>query len=705
MSISTILNTATSGMTTAQAQLRVTSDNIANINTPGYVRKIADQVSRVTDGIGSGVEIARVRLATDRFLQAASLTAKADAERAGVRSDLYDRLQSLFGDPGEKTGFFSQIDQVFGAFSALAEDPTSSPRRQEAVFLAETIFTESARISKSLQDIRSDADGRIVSAVDRVNGLLKDIEALNVDITRAVVAGREASGAEAAQSKLLSELSGIMDIRITGRQPAGVTVRTGDGMLLAGEGHATLSYQRAGDINAESAFDEIWLTQPRGEKRSLEDHLDSGELRGLLDLRDTEAVQAAERLAELTAHVADELNRAHNASSAAPPPNSLTGRKIGIDVGPAAAGFTGVATVNVVDNAGVVQRNLRIDFDANQIIVDGGPPAAFADAGFATALNAALGGFGTANFAGGALNITAANPAHGVAVAGGPGTEATNNGRGFSHYFGLNDLVRSNRMTTYDTGLTGGTTHQFTAGQTISFRFSDPNGARIRDVTATIAAGDMNSLVTSLNSQLAGYGAFTLDGQGRMTFSPSGSPPMSMEIKQDTTGWGGVGGVRMSELFGIGSGVRASRADGFTIRPDVLASPMKLSLAWLDVNATVGQSALTKGDGRGALALADAGERATSFDAAGGTGAVSTSVSRYAADLSGDIGQKAAAHEARKESAEAIAAEAENRRSSVEGVNLDEELVKLTTFQQSFNASARMIQAAKELYDVLLSIL
>jgi flagellar hook-associated protein 1 FlgK len=40
----------------------------------------------------------------------------------------------------------------------------------------------------------------------------------------------------------------------------------------------------------------------------------------------------------------------------------------------------------------------------------------------------------------------------------------------------------------------------------------------------------------------------------------------------------------------------------------------------------------------------------------------------------------------------------------VEGVNIDEELVRLTTYQQAFNASARMIQASKDLFDILSNI-
>ena len=82
MSLNSIMNIATSGLQTAQAQLRVTSDNIANVNTAGYVRKITDQTAAVTTGFGAGVEVSRVRLATDRFLQAASLSAGADLHMA-----------------------------------------------------------------------------------------------------------------------------------------------------------------------------------------------------------------------------------------------------------------------------------------------------------------------------------------------------------------------------------------------------------------------------------------------------------------------------------------------------------------------------------------------------------------------------------------------------------------------------------------------
>ena len=54
--------------------------------------------------------------------------------------------------------------------------------------------------------------------------------------------------------------------------------------------------------------------------------------------------------------------------------------------------------------------------------------------------------------------------------------------------------------------------------------------------------------------------------------------------------------------------------------------------------------------------------------------------------------------------ATAAATEAQSRRSGVEGVNLDQELISLTTYQQAYNASARLLTAAKDMYDTLLAI-
>lgn len=704
MSLNAIMNTATSGLATAQTQLRVVSDNVSNVNTPGYVRKIADQVTLTSQGMGAGVEVARIRLATDRFLQAASLNAGAEAARQGVRYELYDRIQSLFGDPGGTSGFFSQVDGVFAAFSASAEDPTSSPRRQDALFRTQALFDEAGRIGEQIQAVREDADGRIQSAVEKANNLLQQIEGLNLEIARATVVNGDASGAETAQSALIGQLAELMDIRVTTRPVGGVSIRTGAGTLLAGEGAATLSYTRAGTVTSETAFNEIWVTEPGGQKRSLLDNVVSGEIKGLVELRDVEAPATAERLAELVAHVADELNRAHNANSAVPAPNSLTGRNVGQTFESAIAGFSGQTSVAITNAAGVVQSRADIVFSGATMTVNG---VAATPATFLTVLNAQLGGAATASFADGKLSLTASS-GNGVAIADDPTTPSAKAGRAFSHYFGLNDLISTDRPAFYETGMTVASPHGFTAGEALSFRFTGESGSKLRDIQVAVpAGGTVGDLITALNDPATGvgrFGSFALGADGSLSFTGYGNPPPTMSVLEDTT-IQVPSGVSVTELFGIGGGVRASRADGFSLRTDIRQSPARLALAQLNLSAAVGASALSPGDGRGALLLADAGERAATFAAAGGSSGGSISVSRYASELSGEIGGKAAAAKNRNDTATALATEASARQTAYEGVNLDEELVLMTTYQQAFNASARLIQAAKDMYDTLLGMI
>jgi flagellar hook-associated protein 1 FlgK len=104
------------------------------------------------------------------------------------------------------------------------------------------------------------------------------------------------------------------------------------------------------------------------------------------------------------------------------------------------------------------------------------------------------------------------------------------------------------------------------------------------------------------------------------------------------------------------------------------------------------------------LAIAQSGSQLNAFSAAGDMAATRVSVSDYAAELSGMIGTKAGNADNAQKSAAAMSTQADTQRSSVEGVNLDEELVNLTTYQQSYNACSRLVQASSDMFKVLLQM-
>jgi flagellar hook-associated protein 1 FlgK len=702
MSLNSIMSTASSGMMAAQTGLRVVSDNIANVNTKGYVRKTISQSNLISNGMGVGVNIDAIKRATDRFLQSASLNAVSDSGRASALASAMGTAQELFGDPSGENSFFGRLDDVFSAFSAASDDPSSSLLRTQALTRVEDFLGESSRITSSLSNMGKDADDRIASSVDRVNELLKQINTLNTDITRANVTGTDATGSENVQSGLIDELSTLMNIQISQRTNGGVIVRSTEGLSLAGDGAAVVSYQKS-----STATGFLQVIQANGTDTPVSLNISSGEIKGLLDLRNNELPALSDQLGEFVSRATEELNRASNASSSVPAPAALTGRNTGLDEATALSGFTGKTTIAITDSSGVIQRRVEIDFDAGSMTVDGTAGPSFTNTDFITQLNSALGGQGTASFGSGALSLSA-TAGRGVVVADDATTPSSKVGKGFSHFFGLNDIVQTKGYSPYETGLTASDPHGFTTGDVITLRLTDVEGGRIRDVNVSVPAGStMQDLMDSLNARNGGvglYGNFSLDTKGQMTFGSYPGSTVSLSVASDNTSRG-MGGPSITQLFGVGPTERSTRGERFVVNPTMEQDPARLPFAKLNLAALAGTTALAIGDGRGALALAKAGDVAADFSAVGGASATKTSVLRYGADFGGTIARKAAAAESRKDAAEAVAIEVDTQRQSQEGVNLDEELINLTTYQQAFNASARLIQATKDMFDVLTNII
>ena len=699
MSLNVALKTATSGLLAAQIGLRTTSDNIANVNTPGYVRKITDQQQLVAAGLGVGVNVSGIRRVTDQYLAAAANRAGSDTSRWKVVSNTLDTAQSLFGDPSGSGFYFTRLDRIWSAFSASANNPSSSLLRSQAISGVQDFLSETSRINDQVNQLGKTVDSQASAAAARINDLLGQIDRLNSDISRAKLTSGDSSGSENIQSSLIDELSGLMNVQVQAVDHGGVVIRSTEGYQLTGSGAAKLSYNRT---DATPGYIAI---EPEGGLGSPQPiTVAGGQLRGLLDLRDKILPGLSDQLGEFAGQVASQLNAAHNASATVPPPAKLTGRDTGLDLPTAIANFSGASTIAITNASGVVQRTVAIDFTSQTFSVNGGAATSYTPASFLTDLNTALGGAGTASFANRALTLTA-GPPNGLAIDAGTSKKAD---QGFSQFFGLNDLVKSSGFTNYDTGLISTDAHGFTPGDTISLHLAQSDGRPIRDVTVTVpAASTMQDLLNALNSSTSGvglYGAFSLDPRGKLSFAAGGALDVALSVTSDHTARG-VGGPSVSQLFGVGVTERSTRAARLSVDPALVSDPTKLSLNKLDLTVAAGLPAIRPGDGRGALALSTAGEALTHFGAAGALGNVSMSVSRYAAEFGGGIGRQAQDADTRKQSADAVATEATARRQSVEGVNLDEELIRLTTYQQAYNASARMIQATKELFDVLANLI
>src|SRR5450432_4158846 len=86
MSLNGIISSGLTAIQTNSSAIRVASDNIANINTPGYVRRVAQQETLAPGGILSGVQLSQVQRIANAYVDKEVLTASGSSARYDVQS-------------------------------------------------------------------------------------------------------------------------------------------------------------------------------------------------------------------------------------------------------------------------------------------------------------------------------------------------------------------------------------------------------------------------------------------------------------------------------------------------------------------------------------------------------------------------------------------------------------------------------------------
>jgi len=702
MSINAIINNSLTGLFTNQAALGVTSNNIANINTPGYARQVVRQESIVSGSQSGGVRISGIERVVDKFLVTSTYAAEADYSRYKIERSFHDRIQAFLGRPDQNDSLSGKVDDVFNAFSELALNPLSTILKESAVSSIDLFGAEIGNLAENIQKLRLDASNQISDKVDLVNSIVERINNINPLIAKETVTGGNPGSLIEKRSQALTELSSLIDISITDTGNNGVQVSTSSGVALVGTVRSELRYTPPGTVTSSTPFSAITVHQVDPvtgnvlpSNQTLDGDILSGELKGLLVLRDKELPEIALELGNLASGFMDEINRVHNLNSSVPAPNFLGGINSGL-LATDNHNFTGQAEFAVTDGSGLLVQKVNIDFGVigptmNDVI---------------TAVNAGLGGAGTMAMSGGVLTLTAANVADGVSISQVAGNESARAGRGFSHFFGMNNLVEARVPAHYETGIAGTDAHGFTPGGTIQVELNNADGIKVSDYVMTIGGATYNDLLTDLNSSpLSLYATFSFSANGELVVTPNpGIGELTSHVKTDSTSRG-ASALSFSRFFGLSDQYKTDQALDMGVVKPISENAGLFALARFDQTAAVGANSLSVGDQEGALALKSLENSVFNFRQAGGLSATSTSLSQYAAGLLADLGLRGALAENFEGDNKALKDEVVQKSTDISGVNLDEELSNMIIYQNAYSASARILNTAQELFDDILRVI
>jgi flagellar hook-associated protein 1 FlgK len=689
MSLSDILGTAASGLAASEAGLRTVSNNIANVGSPGYARQVVGQSPLVLGGRVAGVAVHEPQRIADRFLEQAVFRQSAGARNAETRASYLDRLQTLLGPPGESGGIAGRMDSIVR--QAITLTAGQGEAASGAVLIASLSDTTAAmaQLSAEMGSLATEADTEIAYGVTRANDLLKRIGTLNDSIAQQSYIGRDTNGLVDQRNIAVEELSGLLRVETRDMPDGRVTIETASGVMLLDRRIRQISAPSSGSgvLLPDHAALQVHLLADDGSigpatGETLDGAAAGGHVGALMGVRDSRIPAAMDRLDGLFRTLAGRVNAAAASGTTLPPPARMEGRVTGL-VGSDRLGFSGSVRIAVAEADGTAIQTLTLDLGTLATVDDA-----------VAAINAGLGGSATASFSGSVLSLQATAAGTGIAI--GPVDSAPDgrSGVGFSHFFGLNDLLRSGAEPLVPNGFAAGDGHGFGAGEGADIVLRDDSGRLLARQTVTGSGGaSFGDLLAEMNGgDLGRYGQFALDPEGSLAFTPNAAFQGSrLAIATDSTDRLGTG-VGLSALLRIPGPALLQTAG---LRPGVTGAGLPLGHLVLQGTG----SRIEAQDGVMATALVDrlTGELPTAGSGALGLNGLTTGFAM-------EISSAATRTLGERDDLAAMLRDATSRRDSVSGVNVDEELAQMVILQNSYAAAARVMTTARDMFDVLIAM-
>jgi flagellar hook-associated protein 1 FlgK len=333
MSLSQALSNAVAGLRVNSLGLGLVSSNVANAQTPGYVRKTLNQVESDSGTGASSVNTTGVNRELDTFLQQQIRTEQSGATYADLQASILQSLQSLYGAPGSDGTLESNFNNLTSAVQALSTTPDSSSSRQGVVSAAQSLAQQLNALSKGVQNLRSQAENGISNSVRAANQSLSQIYNLNQKLQSLSSTDPASAALQDQRDQAIDQLSQLIDIRVVpnGNQ---VQIFTNSGQQLVGSQLATLSFNAQPTVTPDAQWNAdpskrgvgtLTLNYPNGGSVDLLQNgsIRSGAIAAYVKLRDETLVQAQTQLDEFAANLSSLLSdKTTPGQTVAGPPSS-----------------------------------------------------------------------------------------------------------------------------------------------------------------------------------------------------------------------------------------------------------------------------------------------------------------------------------------------------------------------------------------------
>lgn len=359
MNLGDVMSIGRNGLNAASQGSQVSSQNISNATTPGYSRRVANFESVPLDQ-GGGVRATSTTRVNDQFLEKRGLSARSYTGEGDGKVKTLAVLDTVFADGQGTVG--EALDAFDSAMTDVANEPSSTTARQMLLARADGLSQAFHRASDALTTARSDANGRITSAVTDVNKQLDEIGSLNAQIVAGKNVRQDVGDLQDRRDELIRNVATQMPVTVLPDDSGAVTVMLSGARTLVGGTDAQVHHLIA---NVDGTSGAVTIQrQTNGQIEDITSFFTTGNIGGTISARDGALADAQKNLDQLASDLTTAYNTAHAAGVGL---DGTTGRNL-FTPAAAGAGIAGAAsTFSVSSDVAGQPQNIAAAQDATSL--------------------------------------------------------------------------------------------------------------------------------------------------------------------------------------------------------------------------------------------------------------------------------------------------------------------------------------------------
>lgn len=236
-----------------QLGLDVTSNNIANVNTPGYSRRQAgltqtDPAMNQSCFMGTGLIVDNMRTFREEFFD--QQVRKSISTDSGYEIDqkIYSQIESILGEPSEN-GLSESVTKFFTALQDVSSNPESIASRTNLIETSKSLVEKFHQISSQIDETKTEIVTNVNQNLLQINRSLKDVADLNLKIASSKAqTGQDAQTFIDQREQILEDLSKLAGVTVTQGNLSSVNVYINGISMVTGPVASTLQLKE--NVNA-----------------------------------------------------------------------------------------------------------------------------------------------------------------------------------------------------------------------------------------------------------------------------------------------------------------------------------------------------------------------------------------------------------------------------------------------------------------------